>query len=72
MSISIRMSDEEKELASAYAKLKGYTLSEAIKKVFFEQIEEEFDIELANEALKDYKKDQKTYSLEDVKKELDI
>ena len=35
MVVSIRMTEEEKKLAEAYAKLNGMTLSEAIKKAYF-------------------------------------
>ena len=72
MVISIRMSDEEKKLADAYAKLNGLTLSEAIKKAYFEKIEDEYDIALADAAIKDYEKNPKTYSLEEIKKELGL
>ena len=39
MVVSIRMTQEEKELANAYAKLSGVSLSEAIKRAFFDRIE---------------------------------
>ncbi len=72
MIISIRMTDKEKELADAYARLNGTSLSEAIKRSFFEKIEDEYDIALADEAYKEYKNDPRTYSLDEVKKELGI
>lgn len=72
MGISIRMSEEEKELAQSYAKLKGMSLSEAIKKVYFEAIEDEFDISLADEAMAEYKKNGKTISFDEMKKELKL
>ena len=62
------MSNEEKQLADAYAKLTGVSLSEAIKKAYFEKIEEEYDIALADAALKEYEKDPVAYTLDDVKK----
>ncbi len=68
MVVSIRMTDEERKLAEAYAKLNGTTLSDSIKKAYFEKIEDEFDVALAKEALKEYEKDPKTYSLEEMKK----
>ena len=67
MVVSIRMTDEERKLAEAYAKLNGTTLSDSIKKAYFEKIEDEFDVALAKEALKEYEKDPKTYSLEEMK-----
>lgn len=72
MVISIRMTEEEKQLANAYAKLNGVSLSEAIKRAYFEKIEDEYDIVLADAALRDYEKDHKTYSHEEMKKMLGI
>lgn len=72
MVISIRMSKEEKELADAYAKLNGVSLSEAIKRAYFEKIEDEYDIALADAALREYKKNPKTYTLEELMKELGL
>ena len=72
MVISIRMTEEEKKLADAYAKLKGISLSEAIKRAYFETIEDEFDIALADRAIKEYEKNPKTLTLEEVKKELGL
>ena len=72
MVISIRMTEEEKELANAYAKLNGVSLSEAIKRAYFEKIEDEYDIALADAALRDYEKDHKTYSHDEIKKMLGL
>ena len=72
MVISIRMTDEEKQLADAYAKLNGVSLSEAIKRAFFNEIEEEYDIALADETLREYEKDHKMYTHEEVKKILGL
>lgn len=66
------MTEEEKKLAEAYAKLNGMSLSEAIKRTFFDKIEEEYDIAIADAALREYEKNPKTYSLEELKKELDL
>ena len=66
------MSDEEKQLADAYAKLNGVSLSEAIKRAYFEKIEDEFDIAIADFALRDYEKNRKTYSHEELKKILGL
>ena len=72
MVISIRMTDEEKQLADAYAKLKGISLSEAIKRSYFEKIEEEYDIALADVALREYEKNLKTYTHHEIKKMLGL
>ena len=72
MVISIRMTSEEKELADAYARLNGVSLTEAIKRAYFEKIEDEYDIALADAALREYEKNPKTYTLEEVMKELGL
>jgi len=72
MVVSIRMTEEEKQLGVAYAKLNGASLSEAMKRAYFEKIEEEYDIALADAALREYEKNPKTYSHDEVKKMLGL
>ena len=72
MVVSIRMTDEEKRLADAYAQLNGVSLSEAIKRAYFEKIEEEYDVALADAVLKEYEKNPKTYSLKELMEELGL
>ena len=72
MVISIRMNDEERNLAEAYAKLNGTTLSDSIKRAFFEKIEDEYDVALADKALKEYENNPKTYTLQELMKELGL
>lgn len=72
MVVSIRMTSEEKRLADAYAKLNGVSLSEAIKRAYFEKIEDEYDIALAEESLREYRKNPKTYSIDELLEELGI
>ena len=72
MVVSIRMTEEEKQLADSYAKLNGISLSEAIKKAYFEKIEEEYDVALADAAMREYKKNPKTYTLDELMKELGL
>lgn len=71
MVVSIRLSDEEKQIATNYANKSGLALNEAMKRVFFEKIEDEYDIALADASLKEYEKNPKTYSLDELSKELD-
>ncbi len=73
MSFSIRLSEEEKKLATSYAKLHAMSLSEAFKQALFEKIEDEYDIAVANEAHEDYiKSGKKSKPIEELWKELDI
>lgn len=54
MAFSIRLTDEERSLAESYAKLHSLSLGEAFKRALFDQIEEEYDIALADEAYREY------------------
>ena len=72
MVVSIRMTEEERQLADAYAKLNGISLSEAIKRAYFDKIEEEYDIAIADAAMREYKKNPKTYTLDELMKELGL
>ncbi|MGI6307218.1 MAG: type II toxin-antitoxin system RelB family antitoxin [Dethiobacteria bacterium] len=47
--ISFRVSDEEKELMENYANWLGVSLSEAIKTIFFEKMEDEYDLRVIAE-----------------------
>lgn len=72
MSFSIRLTSEEKKLADSYAKLHSISLSEAFKRALFEKIEDEFDINLANEAYDEYvKSGRKSRPITELWKEID-
>ena len=67
MTVKIHLSRQEKKLALDYAKRNGVSLSSAIKDVFFEKIEDEYDIAVADMALRQYEKDHISYSHDEVK-----
>ena len=50
--VSIRFNDEEEEIVKNYVKSKGTSLSQYIKNIIFEKIEEEYDLKLVQEYLK--------------------
>lgn len=50
--VSIRFNDEEGEIVKNYIKSKGTNLSQYIKNIIFEKIEEEYDLKLVQEYLK--------------------
>lgn len=54
MAFSIRLNDEEKAIAYSYAEMHSISLGEAFKSALFEKIEEEYDIAIADEAMKEY------------------
>ena len=56
MAFSIRLTDEEKQLADSYAKLHAMSVGEAFKQALFEKIEDEYDVTVADEAYQDYLK----------------
>ena len=68
--VSIRVSEQEKREMENYAKFQGRTLSDVLKAVFFDKLEDEFDLKL----IKEYEDepDKTTYSHEEVKKMLGI
>lgn len=51
--VSIRFNDEEEEIVKKYVKSKGTNLSQYIKNIIFEKIEEEYDLKLVQEYLKE-------------------
>ena len=50
--VSIRFNDEEGEIVKNYIKSKGTNLSQYIKNIIFENIEEEYDLKIVQEYLK--------------------
>ena len=65
---SVRMSKEEEELIRAYCELHGLNISTALKEALLEKIEDEYEIKWAEKAIKEFKKDPKTYSFDEVMK----
>lgn len=71
MSVSIRLTEDERKLADSYARLHSITLAEALKSALFDRIEEEYDIALADRAHDEYVKDnKKSRSIEELWEEL--
>ncbi|MCI9038974.1 MAG: ribbon-helix-helix protein, CopG family [Clostridia bacterium] len=72
MTISVRLSDKDTELIKAYAEMNNISLSDLIRNAVLEKIEDEYDLECYKKAMEDYKKNPKTYTMEEVKKELEL
>ena len=68
--ITLRVSEEEKEVLQKYADFTGVSLSEFIKTRVIESIEDEYDLKMIEEYEKNRKKE--FYSLDEVKKLLGI
>ena len=56
MAFSIRLSEEERKLATSYAHVHGISIGEAFKQALFDRIEDEYDLAIAEDALNDYVK----------------
>ena len=72
MTISVRLNDEDTELIKAYAEMNNISLSDLIRNAVLEKIEDEYDLECYKKAIKEYKKNPKKYTLNEVKEELDL
>ena len=73
MAFSIRLTEEEKALATSYAKLNSLSLGEAFKRALFEKIEDEYDTAVGDRAYKRYlDRGEKTYTMEEMLEILEL
>ncbi len=73
MAFSIRLTEQEKQIADSYAKLHSISVGEAFKRAFFEKIEDEYDLTVYDEALAEYVKDgEKSRPINELWQELDL
>ncbi|AVQ17310.1 type II toxin-antitoxin system RelB family antitoxin [Fusobacterium gonidiaformans] len=71
--ISIRFNNKEERLIKEYVESKGTTVSQFIKDLLFKQIEEEYDLEIVQEYLKEKEAGRlNLISFEEAVKEWDI
>ena len=68
----IKVSEEEKDLISNYARQNNVSISKIMKDAILEKIEDEFDLRVGMEALKEFEKDPTTYTIEEVAQEMGI
>ena len=66
MTISVRLNDKDTELIKAYAEMNKISLSDLIRNAVLEKIEDEYDLKCYNEAMKEFKNNPKTYTMEEV------
>ena len=72
MTVSLRLNKKEEELIKKYAEIKQVSLSELFRTALIEKIEDEYDLKCYENSLKEYNLDPKTYTLDEVKKELNL
>lgn len=62
----MRVSDNEKKLIQDFANFYGMNVSEYIRKIVLERIEDEYDLKAYEEAKAEFERNPKTYTLEEV------
>lgn len=70
MTISVELNNDDTKLFEQYAKTHNITLSELIRNAVIEKIEDEYDLECYEKAIKEYNENPKTYSFQEVLQEL--
>ena len=70
--LSVRMTDAEYKALEGYAAVNDVSMNKAIKDAFFEMLEDQYDLEAFDRAYAEYLKDPKTYTSDEVAKELGI
>ena len=70
MTISVELNNDDTKLFEQYAKTHNITLSELVRNAVIEKIEDEYDLECYEKAIKEYNENPKTYSFEEVLGEL--
>ena len=72
MTISLRLSEEDAKLIKDYARVNNVSVSDLIRQAVIEKIEDEIDLEAYNKVAAEFRKNPKTYSLDEVEKELGL
>lgn len=72
MTVSVRLSEEDEKLIKSYAEMNNISISDLIRNAILEKIEDEYDLKCYKKAIEEYKKNPKTYTLEEAKKELGL
>ncbi|MCL2674036.1 MAG: DUF6290 family protein [Defluviitaleaceae bacterium] len=71
--VSLRVTDEEKKMMDAYAKVHSINLSDAIKEAFFQMLEYEYDLKLIEEHRERKARGEvKLYTLDEIEEELGL
>lgn len=72
MTISLRLSEDDSMLIRKYAEMHGMSVSDLVRQSVFEKIEDEYDLRIYREAIEEHRQNPKTYSLQEVEKELGL
>ena len=72
MTISVRLNERDTELIKTYADMNNISLSDLVRNAVIEKIEDEYDLECYEKAIKEYEKNSKTYTIDEIKEELGL
>lgn len=72
MTVSLRLNQEDTELFKRYAAINNLSMSDMIRNAVLEKIEDEYDLQCYEKAIKEYKNNPVTYSLDEIEKELGL
>lgn len=70
--INVRVKETDKRLLESYAKSNNKTISDVIRDSIDDIIENEIHLKLYEEGMKEFEKDNKTYTHDEVLKELGL
>lgn len=71
--ISLRLNEKEEKLLKEFSEFEGLGISSYIKKIIYERLEDEYDIQCFDKAYKEYlESGKKSYSFDEVLNELGI
>lgn len=69
---TIKLSPQVERELKELAKIQGVRVSEYVRVIIHEKLEDMFDLQVFNDALDEYKKDSTTYTLDEAEKELGL
>lgn len=70
--ISLRISSEEDKLIRDYAKTKGISISDLVREAVMEKIEDDIDINIYTEGMKEHEENPQDISFDEMMEELDL
>ena len=72
MTVSLELPEEDVALFRKHADIHNMSLSEFIRNTVFERIEDEYDLNVYEEASEEFKKDSTTYTVQEMKERFKI
>ena len=72
MTISLRLNDEDTMLIKKYAEINNISISDLFRQAVLERIEDEYDLQAYNKAMKEYEANPVTHSHDEVGKMLGL